>query len=571
MKRILRYCKPVWPLMTLTMIVKFLAAVAELFIPKILARIIDEVVPSGQKGQIYLWGGVMLLFSLFALGGNIFANAMSTKTSADVTCRVRQDLFTRISYLSAPQVDRLTVSSLVSRLTSDTYYINEMLARIQRIGVRAPILIIGGILITLTLDPVLTLVLVCIVPLVFAVVFNITKKSIPIYISEQETLDRLVRVVQENAAGVRVIKALSKTEHEKARFNAVSDELVAKEKKAGAVMSVSGPSTTLLLNLGLCAVIVVGAFRVNAGLSQPGKILAFLTYFTIILHAMIIMTRIYVQLSRSVASARRISEVLETTEERPILPSDPIQTDAHVLFDHVSFSYNKREDNLQDISFALKRGQTLGIIGPTGSGKSTLVQLLLRFYDPDKGAVRIDGEDIRSIPFDRLRQKFGVVFQSDFVMSATLAENMAFLRDIDREALTRAATHAQASLIINAKEGGLDAPVTSRGTNLSGGERQRVLLGRALAGDPEILILDDSSSALDYKTDLELRLALHRHYRHTTSVIIAQRVSSIKHADHILVLDDGKVIGQGTHEHLLANCPSYAEIARVQMGGVSYA
>lgn len=579
MKKLFKYILPYRMMISFTLILKLVAAIAELFLPKIMAFIIDELVPAERAAieaggsasagvrHIVLYGLVMLAFALLALVGNIVANCLATRSAAEITQRIRADLFRKTTALSARQVDRMTVSSLISRLTSDSYYVNEVLAMTQRMGIRAPVLLVGGLLLTLTLDPVLTLVLAAVLPLIVLVVTLVTKRSIPIYKDEQETLDEMVRVVQENAAGVRVIKALSKTEHEKERFCRVSGELSKRERRAGRLMSLTNPLTSLILNLGFCVVLVVGAYRVASGDAKSGMILAFLTYFTIILNAMLGITRIFVRWSRGIASAGRIGEVLAQEEDMPVIPSEPVKTDDHITFENVSFSYNRIETNLSNLSFSLGRGQTLGIIGATGSGKSTLISLLVRFYDADSGTIRIDGRDIRSIPVAELRSKLGVVFQNDFLVGTDIRENIDFYRGRSDREIEEAAAAAQASEFIEASEEGYARPVTSRGTNLSGGQKQRLLVARALAGDPEILILDDSSSALDYKTDMLMRRAIREHNRDTTTIIVAQRVSAIRHADLILVLDDGRVIGRGTHDELMRDCEIYRSIGKMQMGG----
>lgn len=311
---------------------------------------------------------------------------------------------------------------------------------------------------------------------------------------------------------------------------------------------------------------MVGAFRVNAGLSQAGKIIAFLSYFTIILNAMMAITRIFVMCSKGVASGSRIQEVLDTPEDLRVTPTEPEHTPYHIVFDHVSFSYNKTEPSVEDISFRLKPGETLGVIGATGCGKSTLMALLMRLYDADSGLIQIGGRKLSSIPMKELHQKFGVVFQNDVLFADTIYENIDFGRHLPAEEIEKAARCAQAMEFISALPDGLQHMLTAKGTNLSGGQKQRVLVARALAGSPEILILDDSSSALDYRTDAALRKALREEYQGITTIIIAQRVSSILHADHILVLEEGKELGYGGHEHLLKTCSVYQEIARSQMG-----
>lgn len=566
MKVILHYIKPFVPRMSLGIFVKFLGAITELLLPWILSYLIDDVVPLRDLGLILLWGGAMILAALAALVTNIVANRMAAWVAQHTTQALRHDLFHKISYLSCSQIDRYSIPSLESRLTSDTYNVHQMIGMMQRMGVRAPILLVGGILITLTLDPVLTLVLVCTLPFLAVLVFSVSKRGIPLYMNLQRGVDAMVRTVRENISGIRVIKALSKTEYEKERFSQVNGEVVRREKKAGITMALTNPMMNLFLNGGLTLVIIVGAYRVNAGVSSAGNIIAFLSYFTIILNAMMAVTRIFVMCSKGIASGARIQEVLETPEDLHVTPEEPVETPYHIVFDHVSFSYSKTEPSVENISFRLRPGETLGIIGSTGCGKSTLMALLMRLYDADSGLIQIGGRKLSSIPLEELHQKFGVVFQNDVLFADTIYENIDFGRHLPPQEIEKAARCAQAWDFISSLPDGLNHRLTSKGTNLSGGQKQRVLVARALAGSPEILILDDSSSALDYKTDAALRKALREEYQGITTIIIAQRVSSILHADHILVLEEGKELGYGTHQELLRSCQVYQEIAHSQMG-----
>ena len=566
MKIVLHYIKPFIPRMSLGIFIKFVGAVMELLLPWILSYLVDDIVPLRDMGLILLWGGAMILAAVMALVTNIVANRMAAWVAQHTTQALRHDLFAKISYLSCSQIDSYSIPSLESRLTSDTYNVHQMIGMMQRMGVRAPILLIGGILITLTLDPMLTLVLVSTLPFLGVLVYLVSKRGIPLYVQLQQGVDSMVRVVRENAAGIRVIKALSKTEYERQHFAQVNGEVVRREKKAGITMALTNPMMNLLLNLGLTLVIVVGAVRVNAGTSTAGNIIAFLSYFTIILNAMMAVTRIFVMCSRGSASGSRIAQVLDTPADLPVRPAPPQDSPYHVVFDHVTFSYGKKEPSVEDISFRLKPGETLGIIGATGCGKSTLMALLMRLYDADGGSILIGGRPITSIPSQELHTKFGVVFQNDVIFAGTICENIDFGRGLPRAAIEKAARCAQAWEFISALPDGLEHRLTSKGTNLSGGQKQRVLVARALAGSPEILILDDSSSALDYRTDAALRKALREEYQGITTVIIAQRVSSILHADHILVLEEGKELGYGAHQHLLETCEVYQDIARSQMG-----
>ncbi len=572
MGKLSKYIRPYVGYIVLSMLIKLLGAVMELFVPYLMEIILDDVVPAGHTKWVFIYGGLMLLCAGGCLLANIIANRMSAISSGKITLAIRHDLFARLSGLSARQMDHLTVSSAESRLTSDTYNINQLLARIQRLGVRAPILLLGGIVMMLGMDAPLALVLILMLPAIALIVYFVTKASVPLYTQEQGVLDKVVRVLQENITGIRVIKALSKTEYEKRRFHQVNQELTDVDQKAGIISGVTNPAASLILNLGLTVMVVAGAYRVNVGSCQSGVIVAFLQYFVMILNAMLGVTRIFVIWSKGEASARRVADVLATPADLTVQPAREEDRPAeaapvpHVEFRDVTFSYTGIGENISHLSIALMRGESLGILGATGSGKSTILNLLMRFYDPDQGQVLIDGRDVRTIPPEELRPKFGVVFQNDFVAEGTIADNIRFFRPLTEEALDRAAEDAQAREFIQSKSGGMNAPVAVRGNNLSGGQKQRLLIARALAGSPEILVLDDASSALDYRTDAQLRRALRSHYRDVTTILVAQRVSSIRHCDHILVLSDGQIIGSGTHQELMESCGEYRMIAQTQMG-----
>jgi ATP-binding cassette subfamily B protein len=607
MKMIFSYLRPFAPRMTLGLTIKFTGSIMDLLIPWVLSYTIDDIVSLRDVRLIFFWGGIMFLCAAFAYITNVIANRMASKVARDAVEVIRHDLFEKISYMSCRQVDEFTIPSLESRLTSDTYHIHRMIGMMQRLGIRAPILLLGGIIVTLALEPVLSLTLILMLPFITLLVYSISRKSIPLFAKSQRSVDRLVRTVRENIAGIRVIKALSKTTYEKERFHEVNGEVVRNETKAGTTTALTNPAMNLLLNLGLTLVIIVGAFRINAGLTKSGEIIAFLTYFTIILNAMLSITRMFEMYSKGSASADRIREVLEAPEDLVIEPASHVDDGYHITFEHVTFSYHKnrtaevasgngrnmgnsqkgedgiqngngkdstpdeKKNTLEDISFSLRKGETLGIIGATGSGKSTIIRLLLRLYDPDEGVIRISGEDIRSIPPDELHTKFGVVFQNDILFADTIASNIAFGREISTEQIEKAAACAQAKEFIDSLPLRYDHRLAMKSSNLSGGQKQRLLIARALAADPEILILDDSSSALDYKTDSMLRKALAGNFGNTTTIIIAQRISSIMHADRILILEHGKMLGYGTHEQLMENCEVYREIYELQMGGAGIA
>ena len=563
MKRVFTYLKPYYFRMVVGLTIKVLGTFMDLGLPWVLAFIIDDIIPLNNTNIIFLWGLVMVGLSIGARAFNVIANRMAAKVARDTTEVLRHDLFQKILNLSGRQLNYFTVPSLEARMTTDTYNIHHMIGMMQRIGVRAPIILIGGIIITSTLEPVLTLILVAILPLLSIIVYFVSKKGIPLYTRLQETTDRMTRVVRENITGVRVIKALSKGKYEKERFFSVNQDVVDKEIEAGTIMAITNPMMNFLLNMGLTLVVVVGAYRVDWGASEPGKIMAFLSYFMIMLHAVMAITRVFIVLSRATASAIRIEEVLDTKEDLEELAIAPINSEYHIEFDNVSFSY-ATEPCIKDVSFSIKKGDSLGIIGSTGSGKTTLIHLLMRFYDVDKGSIRINGEDIKSLDKQALRKKFGVVFQNDVLFADSIYENINLGRSLTKEQVKDATLDAQAASFIDEYEEKLDFRLSIKGSNLSGGQKQRLLISRALAGDSEILILDDSSSALDYKTDSMLRKAIRENHKDTTSIIIAQRISSVMKLDNILVLEDGLVAGYGNHEELLKTCDVYQEIYQSQ-------
>lgn len=566
MRTLLRYLKPYSWRIALQMTIKMLGTVAELLLPSLLSILLDNYAPVGDMHGVIWLGCGMLMCALLACVGNITANRMSTNVTRRFIYILRRDLFRKVTQLSAAQQDHLTDASLVSRLSTDTYNVNNMVDRLQRLGVRAPIMLMGGILVSLMLDPVLTLVLIATLPLLALVVILTSRKGVPLFTLVQEGQDHMVRKVQENMTGARVIRALSRTQHERDAFEAVNEDLARRQRTADMTMAMVSPIVNLVLNTGLAMVVLVGAWRVYQGTALPGTIIAFLSYFTVVLNAMLSISRLFVIYSKGSASARRIEEVLLMPEDLLIQDAPTETTDAHIAFRNVSFSYNKQYDNLQDITFQVAHGQTLGIIGPTGSGKSTLLALLLRQYDPDHGQILLDGKPVSSLAPEELHARLGVVFQNDFLMADTIRENIRFGRDVSEGSMQSAIDCAQAGFI-RRKEGGLEFPLNVRGRNLSGGQQQRVLICRALAGDPRLLLLDDCSSALDFRTDLALRTALRQRHGAATTIIVAQRVSSVMAADLILVMDKGRIIGTGTHQQLLESCPMYRDLTRMQLGG----
>ena len=557
-----------------SMSIKLLGAMTELMIPYILEYLIDEVVPLGKLSLVLLWSTLMIATAILTRQLNVWANRIAIDNAHRVSYDVRQALFTKTANLSGSQFDAFGLPSLISRMTSDSYNVQTCVQALQTMCVRMPMLLLGGIVMTLFMDAVLATILLVIVPILVAVVLTVSRYGIPLYRRVQDRLDDVVRVMREDITGIRVVKALSKTGYEKRRFAQRNDDMTRADIKASTIMAVPGPLMQMCLNLGLTLVVWVGAHRVYSGEIKPGVILAFLTYFNLVIQGVMGINRIFMMLSKATASANRIESVLSVVPDQQILSLDQGKTpqgEGFIRFEHVSFRYGQagEERCLTDLSFALRRGESLGIIGPTGCGKTTVVNLLMRFYDAESGGIFVDGRDVRTYQLDDLRRKFGVVFQNDMVFYNTLRENIRFGRDLSDQALWAAVEDAAAAEYITALPDGLEHLAQIKGANLSGGQKQRLLIARALAGDPEILILDDSSSALDYKTDAWLRRAIFAHHSQATTILIAQRVSSVQALDHILVMDDGRCIGYGTHQELLETCPAYREIYRVQMGALA--
>lgn len=582
MRLIFSYLKKYRWAVVLTMILKLVGTFVELLLPYILEHLVDNIAPTKSIPHVLFWGAIMLALSFLIRFLNITANRRAVKTSSLAAYEVRRDLFWHSVNLSGNQMDEFGLPSLTSRMTSDSYNVQDFMRMFQSIGIRAPFLLLGGIIVTLSMDPGLGAILCIMTPIAIVVIVSVSVKGIPLYSKVQQSVDSITRVMRENITGIRVVKALSKEKYEINRFTGVNEEMARRERTATITMSLPGPIMTLMLNIGLTLVVYVGAVRVNNGLTEPGVILAFLTYFNMILMGVMGLSRVFLVMSKANASANRIAAVIHTEEELTPIPEEEAastDSDAYIVFDNVSFRYGQDEDtgnsgfageerqmSLSNISFSMKKGESLGIIGPTGCGKTSIINLLMRFYDTTQGHVFIDGKDVRTYDKDDLHRKFGVVFQNDVIFADTLAENISFGRELTEEAMRYAAADARAAEFIEAYDDDYRHMASIRGANLSGGQRQRVLITRALAANPDILVLDDASSALDYKTDAALRKAIHEHHSNTTTIIVAQRVSSIMNSSRILVMDEGRIIGQGTHEELLLSCPQYREIHKTQMG-----
>lgn len=584
MHLILHYMKRHWKRITASVSLKTLGALGELMIPYILEHIIDDIVPAKDVIMVFAWGLAMIGAAFLVRTLNIQANHRAVATGRDCIRSLRHDLFQKTINLSGTQFDRFGLPSLTSRMTSDSYNVQNFIVSMQAMGIRAPVMLLGGIIVTMTMDPALSGILCVMVPVLGVIIYTVTRHGIPLYDRVQRGVDGVVRVMRENITGIRVVKALSKEEYEKKRFDGVNRELTEADIKAGVTMAMPAPIMQLFLNVGLTLVVIVGARRVNDGVIRPDVILAFLTYFNMIMQGVMGLNRIFMMMSKATASANRIRLILDTEDDQKVLPFEEkyrIDTDAHIVFDHVSFAYHEtsgkepserfaggvQEKCLSDISFSLKHGESLGLIGATGSGKTTILNLLMRFYDCNEGSIYIDGRDVRTYEKDQLRRMFGVALQSDIIFNDTLRENISFGRAVDHSRVAHAAEIASLADFIEGLEEKYEYMADIKGANLSGGQKQRTLIARAVANRPDILILDDSSSALDYRTDAALRKSIKRDLGDTTLIMVAQRVSSIMNLTNILVLEEGKIIGYGNHEHLMQSCPTYRDICQSQMEG----
>jgi len=576
-----------WKSITGGMTLKLMGTMVELMLPYLLEHIIDNVVPMGKMNRIFLWGFLMILTAIACWRLNVMANRNGVKNAHFVSYDIRRDLFNKTTNLSGTVFDGFGLPSLTSRMTSDSYNVQSCVQSLQTLCVRAPIMMVGGIIVTMTMDWALSAILCIMLPLLIGVILFVSFKGIPLYTQVQNRLDDVVRIMRENITGIRVVKALSKTEYEKTRFHNGNAALTAQDVKAGTVMAVPGPFMQTCLNIGLTLVVFVGAVRVNNGQMKPGVILAFLTYFNLIMQSVMALNRMFMMISKASASADRIGLVLAAQEDQRVLtkegskqPQTPLEPEELIRFEHVNFTYNQaieennrdafggeaQEQCLYDICFSIKKGESLGIIGPTGCGKTTIINLLMRFYDVEDGAVFVGGRDVRTYEKDALHEKFGVVFQNDVIFNDTLRNNISFGRAVGEEDLQNAVRDAMAEEFVKGLDEGLDYMADIKGANLSGGQKQRVLIARALVADPEILILDDSSSALDYRTDAALRKAIASHHQNSTTIMVAQRISSVQGMTNILVMDNGRCIGYGNHEYLMKNCEAYQEIYHAQMG-----
>lgn len=548
---------------------KLTEAVFELIVPLVMAQIIDVGIANGDRGYVLRMGGVMVLLGLVGLGCALICQYCAARASQGFGTVLRSEMFRHINTLSHGEIDQIGTPSLITRITNDVNQLQLAVAMLIRLVVRAPFLVIGATVMALLLDWKLACIFFVAAPLMALVLYLVMSRSIPFYRIIQKKLDRISLITRENLSGVRVIRAFSRQEKEKERFAQASEDQMSTSIAVGRISALLNPLTSAIINLAIAAVIWFGGFRVDAGGMTQGEVIAFVNYLNQILLAMIVVANLVVIFTKAAASATRVDEVLElhpSIVNRVSRPAQEVEGSPEIAFDAVSFAYpDAGAYSLSDISFTVARGQTLGIIGGTGCGKSTLVNLIPRFYEVSQGSLKVDGVDVRDYPMDQLRGKVGIVPQRAVLFSGTLRQNMQWRKqDATDEEIWQALETAQAASFVRKMPDGLDSVILQGGKNLSGGQKQRLTIARALVGEPEILILDDSASALDFATDAALRQAIAKFSaergNRMTTIIVSQRANTVRYADQIVVLDDGKAAGIGTHEQLLESCQTYREI-----------
>ena len=548
---------------------KLTEAVFELIVPLVMAQIIDVGIANGDRGYVLRMGGVMVLLGLVGLGCALICQYCAARASQGFGTVLRSEMFRHINTLSHGEIDQIGTPSLITRITNDVNQLQLAVAMLIRLVVRAPFLVIGATVMALLLDWKLACIFFVAAPLMALVLYLVMSRSIPFYRIIQKKLDRISLITRENLSGMRVIRAFSRQEKEKERFAQASEDQMTTSITVGRISALLNPLTSAIINLAIAAVIWFGGFRVDAGGMTQGEVIAFVNYLNQILLAMIVVANLVVIFTKAAASATRVDEVLElhpSIVNRVSRPAQEVEGSPEIAFDAVSFAYpDAGAYSLSDISFTVARGQTLGIIGGTGCGKSTLVNLIPRFYEVSQGSLKVDGVDVRDYPMEQLRGKVGIVPQRAVLFSGTLRQNMQWRKqDATDEEIWQALETAQAASFVRKMPDGLDSVILQGGKNLSGGQKQRLTIARALVGEPEILILDDSASALDFATDAALRQAIAKFSaergNRMTTIIVSQRANTVRYADQIVVLDDGKAAGIGTHEQLLESCQIYREI-----------
>lgn len=544
---------------------KLLEASFELMIPLVVAAIVDKGIGRGDLSYVYKMGGMMILLGIVGLIAAVIAQYFSAKAAVGVATKLRQSLFGHIQSLSYTEVDTVGTSTLITRLTSDVNQVQSGVNMTLRLLLRSPFIVFGAMIMAFTVDVKAALVFVGVIPLLCIVVFGIMLLTMPMYQQVQKHLDKVLALTRENLRGIRVIRAFHKEKEEIEKFKKENESLTGMQLMVGKISALMNPVTYVIVNLGLVVLIYLGAMQVDAGHLSQGQVIALINYISQILIELIKMANLIVLITKALSSAKRINSVFDVKSSMVEEGTEDIAEDQEtpiLEFENVSFCYaNAGEESLSEIDFAVYKGETVGIIGGTGSGKSTLVNLIPRFYDATKGMVRFHGKPIEQYSLETLRQRIGVVPQKAVLFKGTIKSNLCWgKKDASEEEMKEALLAAQALGFVEKRDQALDAPVAQGGKNFSGGQRQRLTIARALVRKPEILILDDSTSALDYVTDARLRRELKARKDTMTTFIVSQRTSSIQFADKIVVLEDGKMVGLGTHKYLLDHCEVYQEI-----------
>lgn len=574
MKKLLIYLKDYKKETILGPLFKLLEASFELIVPLVVAAIIDVGIGNGDKNYILKMCGVMVLLGVVGLVSSITAQYFAAKAATGFATKLRHSLFQHIQSLSFSEIDRMGTSTMITRMTSDINQLQSGVNMVLRLFLRSPFIVFGAMIMAFTIDVKAALVFVVTIPLLSLVVFGIMAVSIPLYRKVQSALDRILSMTRENLTGVRVIRAFGKEASEITEFYDRNEDFTLMQMRVGRISALMNPVTYIIINLGIIVLVWVGAIRVNQGDITQGEVVALYNYMSQILVELIKLANLIVTITKALACAGRIENVLEMessiqegahTGQMASKAANGVESSknaAKVEFDHVGMAYQGAgAEALSDISFTVKKGETIGIIGGTGSGKTSLVHLIPRFYDVSRGRVLVDGKDVKDYSLKELRQKVGIVMQKSVLFHGTIRENICWGKeDATEQEIWEALEIAQAKEIVNNKPEGLETMVSQGAKNLSGGQKQRLSIARALVKKPEILILDDSASALDYATDARLRKAVAGLKNSMTVFIVSQRASSIMHADKIIVLDDGNIAGIGTHEQLKENCEVYQEI-----------
>lgn len=552
---------------------KLFEAILELLVPIVMASIIDDGVRTGDTAYVFKMGGLMVLLAVVGFGSALVCQYLASKASQGVGTKIRRELFAHINSLSHAELDRLGTPSLITRITNDTNQVQQSVAMGIRLLTRAPFIVVGAIIMSMTINLKMSVIFIIATVLIGITLYIVMSKSIPIFSLIQKKLDKIGLISRENLSGSRVIRAFSKQKNEKERIDTATEDLAKTSIRVSRLSALLSPVTYAVTDLAIIAIIWFGAVNVNNGFDGmlSGDIIALVNYMTQILLAMIVVANLVVLITKASASAARINEVFETEpsvveKNHGTIKINSDNKTPKIEFDRVFFTYGDGDDELTDITFKIMRGQTVGIIGGTGCGKSTLANLIPRFYDVKSGSVSVDGIDVCEYPFLQLRQQIGIVPQQSVLFSGTIRENMKWQnKNATDDDIIKALKIAQAYDFVSKLPDGLDSHVEQGGKNFSGGQRQRLCIARAITGQPEILILDDSFSALDFATDAALRKALAENTSDMTVIIITQRCSTIMNADQIIVLDDGMLAGNGTHEELFENCETYREICLSQL------